>query len=112
MVLGQHLDGGQVEFSGALDALHPARRKRFELEGDFAVGAVDAVFNAAVKDALGGEGLSAAEGGGFEYENVPTGLEQAVGGPEAGDAAADDQDIAVNRIHHRGSVGYRKRAGG
>jgi len=102
LVLGQHLDGGQVEFSGALDALHPARRESFKLECDFAIGAVDAVFNAAVKDALGGEGLRAAEGGGFEYENIPTGLEQAVGGPEAGDAAADDQDIAVNRIQHRG----------
>ncbi len=111
LILGEHLDGGQVEFSGALDALHPARGEGFKLEGYVAIGAVDAVFNAAVKDALGGEGLSAAEGGGFEYENVPTGLEQAVGGPEAGDAAADDQDIAVNRIHHRGSVDSRKRRG-
>ncbi len=50
--------GGEVEFAVAGEGVEPARGLGAELVGDGAVGAVEAVFDAAVEDALGTERLA------------------------------------------------------
>jgi len=102
--------GGEIEFAAAGEGVEPARGLGAELVGDGAVGAIEPVFDAAVEDALGTERLAGADVILFEEEGVVACGEEPAEGPETGDAAAGDEDLAREGRGH-GVVGVGAVAG-
>ena len=67
------------------------------------------IFGAAVDDPLGFQALSAAEAGALHQYGGEALLAQAGIEPEAGDTAANDQDIGAESLGHaRGLTGNRR----
>ncbi len=98
--LGQHAHAGEVQFAVAGQRLTPAPRHVGDGFGGAGQRAVQRVFRAAVDDALGFQALPAAERAAFHQHGGIAGAAQAGVEPEAGDTAADDQDIGMQSVGH------------
>ncbi len=98
--LAEHPQATEIHRALALDGLAPAVGHAGDGLGFAGEGAAQGVFQAAVDNALAGQGLGAAQGAGFQQQALIAALLQVVDQPQAGDAAAEDQDV---RFQHRGS---------
>ena len=72
----------------------------FRLAGQVAA---QGILEAAVNNALAGQGLVAAQGVGFQQQALVTGRVEPVDQPQAGDAAAEDQNVGFQRGVAHGS---------
>ena len=109
----QGLEPAKVDLSGALEAGAPAAgRPAHGLAGP-GQGTPKRVFDAAVNDALGRQGLGPAETVRFEQHRAVTARAQYVQQPQAGNAAAGDYGIDVEAVAgHRfaGAAGHERPA--
>ena len=90
----EHAAAAQIHVALAQQAAPPVFRHRRNRTAGRAEHPVQGVLQAAVDDALRGDGLAAAETRLFQQHGVKAALAQAVEQPQAGDAAAQNDDVS------------------
>ena len=110
MGFGEQAHAGEVQLAAAAEGFTPAPGhigNGFRCTGQ---GAVQRVFGTAVDDALGLHALFAAKAAALDQQGAVAQAPQARVQPQAGDTAADDQDISAQGLRHAGAHDRNRRA--
>lgn len=93
---GERVGGGVGGERRAVEGGAPGVGHSRDDGGESGIGAREEVFEAAVDDALGGDGLSRAEGAAGEEGGGVASLAEGVERPEAGDPAAEHENVELD----------------
>ena len=110
MGVGENTHAGQIQFARTGQRLAPAARHIGDGLGGAGQRAMQRILGTAMDDALRFQALPAAQAAALHQHGGKALLAQAGVEPEAGDTAADDQDIGAERLGHERASAKNRRA--